>query len=149
MKMKKFALIFALLTLSVSVPLQSKAQCKEFTEAEVLPLLEDYVISGRYSAVKLYEGEEILIFKTLSKGISYRFIIKGDDQLPEQLEFSIEDWDGEKLYNNKSDEYKSVWDYECNKTQRIKIFVKVPLVSKENAEPKRGCVTILSGIKGS
>ena len=58
-------------------------------------------------------------------------------------------WDGEKLYNNKSDEYKSVWDYECNKTQRIKIFVKVPLVSKENAEPKRGCVTILSGIKGS
>ena len=110
MKMKKFALIFALLTLSVSVPLQSNAQCKEFTESEVLPLLEDYVISGRYSAVKLYEGEEILIFKTLSKGISYRFIIKGDDQLPEQIEFAIEDWDGEKLYNNKSDEYKAVWD---------------------------------------
>ena len=78
--MKKFALIFALLTLTALLPSQGKAQCKEFTENEVLPLLEDYVISGRYSAVKLYEGEEILIFKTLSKGISYRFIVKGDSE---------------------------------------------------------------------
>ena len=147
--MKKFALIFALLTLSALLPLQGKAQCKEFTETEVLPLLDDYVISGRYSAIKLYEGEEILIFKTLSKGISYRFIVKGDNELPPNIEYSIEDWDGEKIYNNKSDDLKSVWDYECDKTQRIKIFVKVPAVSKENTEPKRGCVTILSGIKAS
>ena len=147
--MKKFALIFALLTLSALLPTQAKAQCKEFTETEVLPLLEDYVISGRYSAVKLYEGEEILIFKTLSKGISYRFIVKGDNELPQDIEYSIEDWDGEKIYNNKTDDMKSVWDYECDKTQRIKIFVKIPAVSKENTEPKRGCVTILSGIKAS
>lgn len=147
--MKKFALIFALLTFSALLPTQGKAQCKEFTENEVLPLLEDYVISGRYSAVKLYEGEEILIFKTLSKGISYRFIVKGDSELPPQIEYSIEDWDGEKIYNNKNDDLKSVWDYECDKTQRIKIFIKVPAVTKENAEPKRGCVTILSGIKAS
>ncbi len=148
MKKKNFLFVFVLLAF-VIFPIQGKAQCKEFTETQVLPLLEDYVISGRYSAVKLYEGEEILIFKTLSKGISYRFIVKGDSELPEQIEYSIEDWDGEKLYNNKSDEFKQVWDYECDKTQRIKIFVKVPAVSKDNTESKRGCVTILSGIKAS
>jgi len=147
--MKKLALIFALLALFLALPQSGKAQCKEFTENQVLPLLEDYVISGRYSAVKLYEGEEILIFKTLSNGISYRFIVKGDEQLPNDIEFSVEDWDGEKIYSNKSDNFKNVWDYECNKTQRIKIFVKVPPAAKSSAEPQRGCVTILSGIKAS
>ena len=147
--MKKFALIFALLALSVSLPVVSHAQCKEFTESQVLPLLEDYVISGRYNAVKIYEGEEILIFKTLSKGISYRFVIKGDEQLPSNIEFSLENWDGEKIYTNKSNGYKNVWDYDCDKTQRIKIFVKGPPPAKNSAEPNRGCITILSGIKAS
>ncbi|MCQ2976021.1 MAG: hypothetical protein MJ211_14565 [Bacteroidales bacterium] len=148
--MRRFAFLATLLVASfLYIPLQSSAQCKEFTEEKVLPLLEDYVISGRYNSIKLYEGEEILIFKTLSKGINYRFVVKGDDEIPKDIEFNVESWEGDKIYSNKSNNFNSIWDFQCNKTQRIKIFVKVPLVSKANTEPKRGCVTLLCGIKSN
>lgn len=122
------------------------AQCKDFTENEALPLLEDYILSGRYNSVKLYEGEEILVFKTLSKGITYRFVVKGSSDLPKNIEFEVRNWNGAVIYSNKDNEYNAVWDFNCDKTQRVKVFVKVPSVNNSK-EPQRGCVSLVTGIK--
>lgn len=143
--MKKIitAITFSLIMLA---PLLSKAQCKDFTETKVMPKLEDFIISGRYNTINLYDGEEILIFKTLSKGITYRIVVMGDENLPANMEMKIENWDGENLYQAHNKSNTHVWDYNCDKTQRIKIIVKVP-ERAAGAQPQKGCVSIIAGIK--
>lgn len=143
--MKKL-LFFIVMFATLLINNNAQSQCKEFTENEVMPLLDDYIISGRYNSVRLFEGEEMLIFKTLSKGIKYRFVVKGDNELPKKIEFGIEDWDGNVLFQNKKQNYSGTWDYTCSKPQRVKIYIKVPPAANA-AEPKRGCVTLLTGIK--
>ena len=61
------------------------AQCKEFTNQTVIPKLNDYLPTGKYHAMTLREGEEILIFKTLNKGIKYRFVVMSDANIPQPI----------------------------------------------------------------
>ena len=137
-------IITAIILCLMALPSESQAQCKEFSEKEVMPLLGEYIVSGRYNTLKLREGEEILIFKTLSKGIDYRIIVKCVDSLAVNLHFTITDWEDNTIYDNQSQGYK--WDYKSEKTQRIKINVSVPKTS-ENPPLKEGCMTVITGIK--
>ena len=127
-------------------PSETQAQCKQFSETEVMPLLGDYIISGRYNTLKLREGEEILIFKTLSKGINYRLIVKAVDSLATNLHFTVMDWEDNTIFDNANSSYGYKWDYKSDKTQRVKINVFVPKKS-EDTPLKEGCVTVLTGIK--
>ena len=70
-------ILAAIIACLMALPSISQAQCKDFSEKEVMPMLGEYIVSGRYNTLKLREGEEILIFKTLSKGINYRIIKSG------------------------------------------------------------------------
>jgi len=137
-------IIAAILICLASFPSESMAQCKQFSEIEVMPLLGEYIVSGRYNTLKLREGEEILIFKTLSKGIDYRIIVKCVDSLANNLHFTIKDWEDNTIYDNQTKGYK--WDYKSDKTQRIKINVFVPKTS-EKQPLKEGCLTVITGIK--
>jgi len=141
--MKKIKLI--VLALIIIFPIISYAQCKEFTESTAIPLLDDFILSGRYNSLKMGEGEQILIFKTLNKGITYRFIICGETGLPDNIEFEILDWEDNLIYNNKSDSYKKIWDYKSSSTQRIKIVIKVP--DEGGDATVKACVTLVTGIK--
>ena len=142
--MKNYKFLFFILFLSV-FPFLSNAQCREFTEKEAIPMLGDYILSGRYHSLKLTEGEKILIFKTLNRGIIYRFIVIGDKELPENIELKITDWNDKIIYHNVNDNYNKIFDYDNKKTQRIKIFIKVPIINKSD-ELKRGCVGLVIGI---
>ncbi len=130
---------------------KSMAQCNDFTESEVLPLLSDgndnYIISGKYNSIPLIEGDDMLIFRSLTKGIKYRFIAKADDKILKNVYFVIESWQGDTLYNSSKDGYKNYFDFDNRKlNQRIKIYVKVP--NPNNGEPlKTGCVSVVTGIK--
>ena len=137
-------IITAIILCLMALPSVSQAQCKEFSEKEVMPLLGEYIVSGRYNTLKLREGEEILIFKTLSKGIDYRIIVKCVDSLATNLHFTITDWEDNTIYDNQTQGYK--WDYKSEKTQRIKINVSVPKTS-EQPPLKEGCMTVITGIK--
>lgn len=141
--MKKNIIFIALIFLLL--PIFSNAQCKEFTEETAIPMLGDFILSGRYNSIKMAEGEQMLIFKTLNKGITYRFIICGADELPKDIEFEILDWDDEQIYNNRVDDYSKIWDYKSEETQRIKIVIKIPEEGKTEGE--KGCVSLLTGIK--
>jgi hypothetical protein len=141
-----YSIITALIICLMTFPSQTQAQCKQFSELEVMPLLGEYIISGRYNTLKLREGEEILIFKTLSKGIDYRILVKCVDSLATNLHFTIKDWEDNTIYDNETNDYNFKWDYKSDKTQRIKINVFVPKTS-ENSPLKEGCVTVITGIK--
>ena len=143
MKNFKIALLFVFLTI---LPLLSIAQCREFTEEKAIPLLGDYILSGRYHSLKLTEGEEILIFKTVNRGLKYRFIIIGAEELPKNIEMKITDWNDVLIYNNKDDKYNNVFDFENKKTQRIKIYIYVPK-PKDNSDRIKGCVGLVIGFK--
>lgn len=144
--MKVYTKILAtiLCTAALSAPLAGFAQCKEFTENKVVPLLDDYFISGKYNTLKLKGGDEIVIFKTVSKGINYRFVVKGDKDLPFPPQFKIESWEGKIVFDN-SETGEEIWDHPCDKTERIKIIVTVPEADEDS--DTEGCVTVLSGIK--
>lgn len=126
------------------------AQCNEFTENEVLPLLSDgnenFIISGKYNAVKLNEGDDMLIFRSLTKGITYRFIAKGEESMPDNTFFVVESWQGDTLFNSSQNGYPKYFDYENKKNnQRVKIYVKVP--ASGNKPGASGCVSVVTGIK--
>ncbi|MBQ4405573.1 MAG: hypothetical protein II852_01045 [Bacteroidales bacterium] len=137
-------ILAAIIACLMALPSISQAQCKDFSEKEVMPMLGEYIVSGRYNTLKLREGEEILIFKTLSKGINYRIIVKCVDSLATNLHFTITDWEDNTIYDNGSQGF--VWDYKSEKTQRIKINVFVPKTS-EQPPLKEGCMTVITGIK--
>ena len=141
-----YNIIAALAICLMTFPADTTAQCKQYAETEVMPLLGEYIISGRYNTLKLREGEEILIFKTLSKGIDYRIIVKGEDSLSSYIHYTIKDWEDNTIYDNDNGNHDYKWDYKSEKTQRIKINVFVPKTS-QNPPLREGCVTVLTGIK--
>ena len=143
MKNLKTTLFFMFLTL---LPFFSIAQCRELTEQKAVPLLGDYIISGRYHSLKLSEGEEILIFKTINRDINYRFIVIGAEELPEDIEMKITDWKDNHIYKKKNKEYSNIFYFENDKTQRIKIYIRIP-DAKKSDEPKKGCVGLVIGFK--
>jgi len=126
------------------------AQCNEFTENEVLPLLSDgndnFIISGKYNSVKLNEGDDMLIFRSLTKGITYRFIAKADDNMPKDVYFVVETWQGDTIFDSSKSGFPPYFDYDNRKAnQRVKIYVKVPVTGNKPAA--NGCVTVVTGIK--
>ncbi len=123
------------------------AQCKSFTNETVVPALGDYLLTGKYHALKLSEGEEILIFKTINRGINYRFVVMSDDNIP-QPQFMIIDWENNLIFDNTEHGNTNSYDYVCQKTQRIKIVIKVPR-STEQPQINEGCVSLVMGIKSS
>lgn len=142
--------IIAIIAIIVLWNSQCSAQCKEFNENEAMPLLydnatdEQFMLSGRYNTVKLCEGDDMLVFKSLAKGLKYRFIVKGDKTLPQDINMVIESWDGDIIYDNKDHNYESAWSYANKKTQRVKIYIKVP---KTNAgSSTSGCLSFITGL---
>lgn len=140
--MKKILFTFFLLSLNILI----FAQCKDFTDKEVLPKLKDYLPTGKYHAMTLSEGEEILIFKTINRSIKYRFVIMSDNNIP-QPKFKIIDWDNNLIFDNEKKNNTNIFDYNCDKTQRIKIVITIPKSSSTHTNIKSGCVSLVIGIK--
>lgn len=140
--MKKIILLFTIFFLSNL----SFGQCKEFTNQKVIPLLGDYLPTGKYHALVLREGEEILIFKTLNKGINYRFVVMSEDAIPQPM-FKIVDWENNIIFDNQKHGNTNKFDYICPITQRVKIIISVPISSTQTKNIKTGCVSLAIGIK--
>lgn len=142
--MKKLLLIvsFAIFIVSTGI-----SQCREFTNNNVVPKLDDFLLTGKYHSMKLAEGEEILIFKTINRGLTYRFVVMSENNIP-QPHYKIIDWENNLIYDNENDNNSNVHDINCDRTQRIKIIIKVPN-SNSNSNNAEGCVGLVMGIKTS
>jgi len=143
--MKLVTKIISILLL-IFIPIYGFTQCQEYTEKEVLPLLGDYMQSGRYNSMKMYEGDEMVVYKSLSKGISYRFVVACSAELSPYVEFNVVDWDNKKLFSNKTSDHSNVWDYLSVSSGRIRIIIRIPVTSKSD-QLKKGCVGMISGFK--
>ena len=137
--MKKILIVIIILFIGFDV----FSQCREFTMNKVVPKLGDFLLTGKYHAMVLTEGEEILIYKTVNKDIKYRFVI-GHDKIIPTPEFYIIDENNKILFNNEKK--KTTFDYRFGKTERIKIIIKVPETDTPPPKPE-GCVSLIIGIK--
>ncbi len=141
--------LFLLIIVFAAFSVNSFSQCSDFARREGIALLDTakYLQSGNFNAEKLSEGEEIQIFKSLTKGMSYRFVICGSSDLPQNIEFEITDFKGKKiLFSNKENNYVKVWDFTPEKSQRVLVSIRVPVV-KKSEKPQTGCVAVVTGFK--
>jgi hypothetical protein len=122
----------------------SAAQCRNFTETSLIPQLEDYLLTGRYHSFVMKEGDEIMIFKSLSSGIKYKFIVGVDQNLPQNFILIIKDWQNNILFDNRTKNFTNVFELKVDSPQRVKIYIKIPLVDDP---PKQGCVGLVIGMK--
>lgn len=143
--------IIAILAIITFWQSPSYAQCKDFNDNVAMPLLydnendEQYMLSGRYNTMQLSEGDDMLVFKSLSKGIKYRFIVVGDESLPKDINLTIESWDGDVIYDNKNDNFAHAWNFENKKAQRVKIYINIPK-SEQGAGSGCGCLSFITGL---
>ena len=138
--MKKYIISFLFIFLITNV---SYSQCRDFTYNEVVPKLDDFLLTGKYHSMELNEGEEVLIFKTVNRGLTYRFVVMSESNIP-QPNFIISDWNNKVIFDNIKNNNSIMFDYKSLTTQRIKIIIKVP---KSNSSTKMGCVGLVIGVK--
>lgn len=141
--MKKKILLLSILTFLF---LNSFSQCLDFTTKTVVPKLGDFLLTGKYHSLKLAEGDEILILKTLNKGLIYRFVVMGEKTISKP-QFIILDWNNKVIFDNEENNFVDYFDYKCKLTERIKIVIKVPELSTNTHKVSEGCVSLVMGIK--
>ncbi len=138
----KFYISFLLLVFMFKAPAYS--QCRDFTEQKLIPQLGDFLLNGRYHSFLLQEGDEIMILKSLSTGIKYKFVFGIADQLPQNTIIVIKDWQNHIIFDNRLKKFSKVFIIQPQKAMRIKIYIKVPQI---NDPPKKGCVGLVIGMK--
>ncbi len=136
--------ILIIITILVVITSYIWGQCRQFTEKEVIPKIGDYLLTGRYHSFVMSEGDQILIFKTLSRNIKYKFIVEKEPSLPVNVHFVVKDWQGHVIYDNGKNNFSDSWEYLSKKPQRIKIYISIP---KVNTDPTNGCVSLVIGMK--
>lgn len=145
--MKRYFQVFLILTLFLSLPVLSNAQCKGFAKKICkMELLPEYTHDGNYHAAILTEGEEAELYKTFYSDQEYRIGICGSDNMG-AIEFTVYDASKNVLYNNKDKDYSRIWDFKLQNSQQLKISVKVPPNPDNAVEPEQGCVAIMFGFK--
>ena len=144
--MKRSLFVFIIIALFFAFPQSGKSQCKGFAKKICKTELNPFTHDGNYHAAILTEGEEAELYKTFYSDQEYRIAICGSVGLP-NIEFKIVDAHRNELYNNRNDDYTSVWDFKLDSSQQLKLVVKVLNAGDETEEPESGCVAIMFGFK--
>lgn len=138
--------VVAIIAVSFSA-VDSKAQCKRFTEKHCLPDLEPYQNNGQINTTTLFEGDSATLNMTFYSLLDYRLMVCSHDVLGDGVYFRVKDSDGEILFTNKDGEEKH-WDFRVNSTQDLHIDVVVPSNSETISNmPPSGCVSVVLGYK--
>lgn len=146
---KAYPLFILLLTLMLVIPGTANSQCKNFAKRICKLELEPYIHDGNYNAAILTEGEEAELYKTFYSDQQYRIAVCGSDALP-PIQFRILDLERNVIYDNKEDDYKTIWDFTMESSQQMIISVKVlnsESGNTNNSELISGCVSIMFGIR--
>ena len=126
------------------LPVMADAQCRAFTKNKCLPLLDGYVQNENYNSAVLVPGDEAELLLTFYAGKEYRLVVNAHPVLGD-VEFEVVDTNDQQIYNNKSAENKTIFDFKMSNTQQLIVKVRVP--KQEAAIQPEGCVTVLVGFK--
>ncbi len=124
---------------------RSVAQCVEFAEKIGLTLLntEEFQHDGYLNSIALTSGEQIDVVKPFFKGRKYRIVVVADTKAFEYLNFRVINANQIVIYNNKVDDYTSIWEFMPQESENLIISVKVP---DAKSGYTRGCVAIITGV---
>jgi hypothetical protein len=139
MKLVRFIIPLLLL-----LPGLADAQCRAFTKNKCLPLLDGYVQNDNYNSAVLVPGDEAELLLTFYSGKEYRIVV-GSHPILGDVEFEIVDTNDEMIYNSKTSDNKSLFDFKMSNTQQLIVKVRVP--KQDSAIQHEGCVTVLVGSK--
>jgi hypothetical protein len=126
------------------LPGLADAQCRAFTKNKCLPLLDGYVQNDNYNSAVLVPGDEAELLLTFYSGKEYRIVV-GSHPILGDVEFEIVDTNDEMIYNSKTSDNKSLFDFKMSNTQQLIVKVRVP--KQDSAIQHEGCVTVLVGSK--
>ena len=143
-----FFSIVVILSLIVLSSFDVTAQCKSFVKSGCIPQMTPFIHDGNYQAVKMSEGEEAEVYKTIFAGQKYRLLICKDHALPD-VEFVVTDNNRTILFDNRKNENVNFWDFISDASQQIKITIRIPKSPKRaNSDQKVvfECVGVLFGL---
>ena len=138
-----------LILMAFSSP-NARAQCRSFVKSVCLPQLTPFIHDGNYQAVKMCEGEDAEIYKTIFAGQKYRLLVCVDNILP-NVEFIVTDIYQTILFDNRKNGNVVFWDFESEASQQIKITISIPKSKKKESDDQKtvfGCVGVLFGFMG-
>lgn len=144
--MKKLYQAIIILTVLTLIPLTGISQCKSFAKKVCKLELTPYTHDGNYNAAILTEGEDAELYKTFYAGQNYRIYICGSESLP-NIEFQVLDVNRNVLYDNRKNNYSTIWDFNLESSQQLIISLRVGYSDGEADELISGCVAIMFGIK--
>ncbi len=142
--MKKILTTIFLLSLLVSIPTISSAQCKNFTRKKCMPNLSPYIYNGQLNSAILNEGDVAELMLTFYSNQDYRILVCAKENLG-KLGLRLLDSDRNVIFDNKDHNYTNVWDFSSTSTQQLIVEVSVPENNKDEKEIQSGCVSILVG----
>ncbi len=124
---------------------KAHAQCVKFAEEVGLSLLntDQYRHDGYLNSIQLASGENIDVVKPFFAGRKYRIVVIADSKVFKHVNFKIINSNNIVIYNNKADDYTSIWEFSPQESQNYIISVQVP---DANTGYKRGCVAIITGV---
>lgn len=144
--MKKQTVITAIAALCLfGLSMDLQAQCKSFTKRKCMKQLEDYSSNGQYNGAVMFEGEEATLMQTFYSTHEYRLIVCAQPSIADSMYYEIQDYRGKVVYSSKDAE-SSIFDFDVESTQQLKIKVFIPGRSAGMIK-KNGCVSILIGFK--
>jgi hypothetical protein len=142
----------------------AKAQCKEYIKAIAPSILAPYILDGNFFAPIVYEGDKIVLHRTFLEGKKYKIAVIGMNLFEKKIK--ITDQDGFVLFANyqlnkkqKPLFYTNIngekipawgsnqWEFSLNKTQNLKITVKLERKAKRRKNRLKGCLGIVVGFK--
>ena len=108
--MKKFLTTIFLLSLLVSIPTMSFAQCKNFTRKKCMPKLSPYIYNGQLNSAILNEGDVAELMLTFYSNQDYRILVCAEENLG-KIEFRLLDSERNVIFDNVDHDYSQSWDF--------------------------------------
>ncbi|MCS7073735.1 MAG: hypothetical protein NZ108_04625 [Bacteroidia bacterium] len=130
------SLLFSMLTVLLTAPAVSVAQCDKLAEncsSELFPYQSD----GQYYRTQIVAGEEAQLKIMLYKGLYYRIVPCSGADNKEKLHFKIIDKQGNIVFSNEKQPEVTYWDFSFGASGEYKIVAKYPTGS--------GCAAFLIG----
>lgn len=144
--MNNSSLKLLLFFIALNIPIALMGQCKSFSKKQCIPSLLPYNHNGQLNNITLMPGEKAELLMTFYTGQDYRLMVCGHPILGD-ITFKVSDKDKKEIYNNKSGEPSSIWDFKVASTQQLILEVEVPESDSKTKMMESGCVSVLVGFK--
>lgn len=121
--------------------------CSDYYKLNCLPKESSYIynVNSASTSFLLYLGESQEIPITIENNKDYRITVCGDSIFDNVIQFIIFNEQGEKYYNNSTNEFKLNIEFSNTQTQDVIFEISTPQQSEyvDDATVQKGCIGLL------